>query len=100
MSVSLGTSILSLFGNPSSGTGSGSISASILSTIYGNGASGGGGGIGGTDPVAALAIAEQTQTAGVANAAKQPRSAAPSPDSRARSHRPARWANCCRTRIS
>ena len=69
MSLSgLGSNILTLFTSSNSAV---SATTSILNAIYGNGGVTGGGG-GNTDPVAALAIAESTQTAGVANEAKQP----------------------------
>ena len=66
----LGTGILSLFSTAGTAAGS-SVTASILNTVYGNGTSSSGG-LGGTDPVAALAMAENSQASGVAAAAKQP----------------------------
>jgi hypothetical protein len=66
----LGTGILSLFSTAGTAAGNG-VTASILNTVYGNGSSSSGG-LGGTDPVAALAMAESTQTTGVAATAKQP----------------------------
>ena len=65
----LGTGILSLF-NTAGSAAANSVAASILNAVYGNAS--GTGGAGGTDPVAALTMAENTQTTGVADTAKQP----------------------------
>ena len=65
----LGTGILSLFSTAGSAAAN-SVTASILNAVYGNAS--GTGGAGGTDPVAALTMAENTQATGVADTAKQP----------------------------